>query len=208
MLDKANQTYAMEFKDYDQRNEYPTTIDQVAKALIKHKPDNQKKGPTTPRHTPRPNTASGSAPDGVSNAQANARTTSSRRLLVAGVAEILAMGSPVVPNAPRAHKRNGATQGDTATHPLLLLQDERGEPISKSLRLHLRRSRMPRLALRECNQLVNNIEAICNELLLTGVEMALLVLLMYPALMWYEADLLLMDNLMVELQDGTLHEYV
>ncbi|CAJ1962785.1 unnamed protein product, partial [Cylindrotheca closterium] len=78
MLDKANQTYAMEFKDYDQRNEYPTTIDQVAKALIKHKPDNQKKGLTTPRHTPRPNTASGSAPDGVSNAQANARTTSSQ----------------------------------------------------------------------------------------------------------------------------------
>ncbi|CAJ1952045.1 unnamed protein product [Cylindrotheca closterium] len=27
MLDKANQTYAMEFKEYDQRNEYPTTID-------------------------------------------------------------------------------------------------------------------------------------------------------------------------------------
>ncbi|CAJ1956180.1 unnamed protein product [Cylindrotheca closterium] len=78
MLDKANQTYAMEFKDYDQRNEYPTPIDLVAKALIKHKPDNRKKGPTTPRPTPRANTASSSAPDGVSNVQSNARTTSSR----------------------------------------------------------------------------------------------------------------------------------
>ncbi|CAJ1934695.1 unnamed protein product, partial [Cylindrotheca closterium] len=75
MLDKANQTYAMEFKEYEQRNEYPTTIDQVAKALTKHKPDNRGKGPTTPRHTPRTNTASGSVPDGVSSAQANARTT-------------------------------------------------------------------------------------------------------------------------------------
>ncbi|CAJ1947010.1 unnamed protein product, partial [Cylindrotheca closterium] len=78
MLDKANQTYAMEFKEYEQRNEYPTTIDQVAKALIKHKPDNRKKGPTTPRPTPSAPTASSSAPDGVSNAQAAARTTSSR----------------------------------------------------------------------------------------------------------------------------------
>ncbi|CAJ1964165.1 unnamed protein product [Cylindrotheca closterium] len=72
MLDKANQTYAMEFKEYDQRNKYPPTIDQVAKALIKHKPDNRKKGPTTPRPTPSATTASSSAPDGVSNAQANA----------------------------------------------------------------------------------------------------------------------------------------
>ncbi|CAJ1938528.1 unnamed protein product [Cylindrotheca closterium] len=73
MLDKANQTYTMEFKEYDQRNEYPTMIDQAAKALTKHKPDNRKKGPTT-----RTNTVSSSAPDGMSNAQATARTTSSR----------------------------------------------------------------------------------------------------------------------------------
>ncbi|CAJ1959583.1 unnamed protein product [Cylindrotheca closterium] len=78
MLDKANQTYAMEFKEYDQQNKYPTMIDQVAKALIKHKPDNRKKGPTTPRPTPSTTTMSSSAPDGVSNAQANARTSSSR----------------------------------------------------------------------------------------------------------------------------------
>ncbi|CAJ1960847.1 unnamed protein product, partial [Cylindrotheca closterium] len=65
MLDKVNQTCAMEFKEYDQRNEYPTTIDQVAKALIKHKPDNRKKDPTTPRPTPSATTASSSAPDGV-----------------------------------------------------------------------------------------------------------------------------------------------
>ncbi|CAJ1944831.1 unnamed protein product [Cylindrotheca closterium] len=38
----------------------------------------RKKGPTTPRPTPSATTASSSAPDGVSNTQATARTTSSR----------------------------------------------------------------------------------------------------------------------------------
>ncbi|CAJ1940897.1 unnamed protein product [Cylindrotheca closterium] len=208
MLDKANQTYAMEFKDYDQRNEYPTTIDQVAKALIKHKPDNRGKGPTTPRHTPRPNTAGGSAPDGVSNAQANAQTTSSRPAFSCWCCGDTGHGVTRCPKRSTRPQAEWSDPGRYSDAPTTTTSRRAGRA---NLQVPAAASAAQSDAASSVTGMQTtgqHIEAICNELLLTGVEMALLVLLMCPALMWYEADLLLMDDLMVELQNGTLHKYV